>query len=91
MGPLSVITLGFAPNKHAYITTTASAVFYDVRTGYVYGAAETSAKTDHLASIWSKEQVVENSRLETEKIAFSQLVDELMLLWEDIVAEYKNG
>jgi hypothetical protein len=88
VGPLGVITLGFLPNKNAYVTTTASAVLYDVRTGYVYGLTEATSTTSHLASTWSKQQAVDNARLETEKQAFSSLVDNFCNLWPEIVKQY---
>jgi len=91
IGPLAVITLGFLPNKKAYITTTASAVLYDVRTGYVYGQTEATQTTDHLASTWSKEKVIDNARLETEKEAFSQLIDQFCQLWPNILKEYAGA
>jgi len=88
IGPLAVVTLGFLPNKKAYVTTTASGVLFDVRTGYVYGVAEASHSTSHIASTWSREQAIDNARLETEKEAFSELVDELCQLWPGVVKEY---
>jgi hypothetical protein len=38
--PISVITLGLAPTQATQVTTTASAVLFDTRNGYVYGLAE---------------------------------------------------
>ena len=43
-GPLAAISLGVVPDRDAYITSTASALFIDVRTGFVYGVAEATAK-----------------------------------------------
>jgi hypothetical protein len=91
IGPLSVISLGFAPNKEAHVTTTASAAFYDVRTGYVYGTAEATHTTSHLANTWNKEQAVDNARLRTEKAAFSKLADNLASTWKGIANEYSRG
>jgi hypothetical protein len=88
LGPLTVVTLGFLPNKTAYVTTTASAVLYDVRTGHVYGLAEASHTASHLASTWSEEQAIDNARLETEKEAFSKLIDEFVQTWDGVLKEY---
>jgi hypothetical protein len=41
--PLSILSLGLVPDRDAYVTSTASAVFTDVRTGYTYGTAEATA------------------------------------------------
>jgi hypothetical protein len=91
IGPLAVITLGFLPSKRAYVTTTASSVLYDVRTGHVYGLAEATHKTDHIATTWSKPQVIENARLDTELEAFSRLVDQFCRTWPDILKEYADN
>lgn len=52
IGPLGVITLGFLPNQEARVRTTASAVVFDVRTGYVYGLTEATAFESQMASAW---------------------------------------
>lgn len=91
LGPLTVITLGFLPNKKAFVTTTASAVLYDVRTGHVYGLAEASDTTSHIASTWSTEQVVDNARVETEKTAFTRLVNAFTETWDGVLKEYAGG
>ena len=90
LGPLSLISLGFLPNKEANVTTTASGVVYDVRTGYIYGMIEQTHKTTQLASIWSTTQAIDNSRLETEKGAFNRLVNEFPDVWDGILKEYKK-
>lgn len=87
VGPLEVIALGFLPNKKAFVTTTASLVLYNVRTGYIYGLAEATHKTEHRASTWSERGTIENARLETEEMAFNKLVDEFCLLWLGVIEE----
>jgi hypothetical protein len=89
-GPLTAITLGFLPNKEAWVTTTASCVLYDVRTGYIYGLSEASHTSSHIASTWSKSQAIDNARLETEKKAFSKLIDQFTATWNGILKEYKK-
>jgi len=87
-GPLSVITLGLAPDRRAIVTTTASAALYDVRTGYVYGVAEATHTTDHLANTWSEVRVVDDARQETEREAFVRLLDEFSKTWSAVVEQY---
>lgn len=88
LGPLTIITLGFLPNKRAYVTTTASAVLYDVRTGHIYGLAEATCRTSHLAGTWSRQKVIDNARLDTERGAFAKLIDEFAATWAAVLKEY---
>ncbi len=48
--PLAAISLGLIPDRDAYITSTASALFIDVRTGFVYGLAEATARASGLTN-----------------------------------------
>lgn len=88
IGPLALISLGFLPNKNAHVTTTASAAFFDVRTGFIYGALESTATEEQRATFWSSEEAVENARLKTESAAFHKLVGELDGLWGGIIKEH---
>lgn len=85
LGPLSVVSLGLIPNKKAHVTTTASAVLVDVRSGFVYGVAESTASDDQRATIWSTHQAIERARKETEKESFISLVGEVERLWHGIL------
>lgn len=87
-GPLQVISLGFLPNKKAYVTTTASAVLFGVRTGYVYGLVEVSHTTSVIANTWSTDEAVENTRIETETKAFGKLIDMFAETWNEVLKEY---
>lgn len=88
IGPLGVITLGTMPNQEAQITSTASAAVFDVRTGYTYGIAESTAKEKQLASIWATAKAIDESRIKAEKKAFKQLLDDFPLAWKGIVEQY---
>jgi len=88
LGPFSVITLGFLPNKEAIVTATASAVFYDVRTGFVYGLAESTAREQQRANVWTTQSAIDNSRLAAEKKAFEQLLDELSKTWKGVTEQH---
>lgn len=90
LGPLSLITLGFLPNKEALITTTASAALMDVRSGFLYGVAEATAKESQIASFWSSKQAVESSRLRAETAAFEKLVGEVEKLWLHVLTENRR-
>lgn len=72
------------------MTTTASAVLFDVRTGYVYGMVEQTHKTSHIATTWSTTQAIDNARLETEKESFNKLINAFPDVWLGILKEYKK-
>lgn len=85
---LGIITLGLFPNEMKRVTSTASAVFVDTRTGYVYGLCEATAKTDRLHNAWTSAEALENARLAAERDAFAKLADEMGKTWMQIAAEY---
>ena len=91
LGPLAVVSLGFIKNKNAKVATTASAVIFDVRTEFVYGAAEFTASEDQQATIWSSGAVIESARISTEQQAFNGLIDEIEKLWKGITNEYATS
>lgn len=84
--PLSVVTLGLSPNQVAHVTCTASAVLLDTRNGYVYGIAEASEHQDQLASAWTSEAAVDQTRKRVEGKAFSKLTTQLEQTWTGVVA-----
>jgi hypothetical protein len=88
IGPLGVITLGFLPNHEARITTTASAVLFDVRTAYVYGLVEATEYEEQMASAWTADEAVEEARKRAERRAFEKMLDEFTLTWKGTVEEY---
>ncbi|MBX3387720.1 MAG: hypothetical protein KF768_14215 [Phycisphaeraceae bacterium] len=63
IGPLQLVSLGFFPNKKAVVTSTCSAAFIDVRTGYLYGVAEATAKEAQRSDLWSTREALEAARL----------------------------
>jgi len=88
IGPLGIISLGFLPNREARITTTASAVLFDVRTAYVYGLVEATEYEKQMASTWTAYEAVEDARKKAERKAFEKLLDEFPLVWKKIVEKY---
>jgi hypothetical protein len=85
IGPLALISLGFLPNKKARVTATASAVMFDVRTGFVYGVAESTAMEEQRATFWSSSDAVDNARKKAESGAFQKLVDEIASFWDEVL------
>lgn len=86
--PLSVLSLGILPDRDAYITATASAIFMYVRTGYIYGLAEATAKASGLTNAWSSSDTIDKKRLEAEKESFSLLIAEVEKTWAGIANQY---
>ena len=76
VGPLQTIALGFLPTREAQVSTTASAALFDVRTGFLYGVAEATAREEQRASMWSTESAVDSARERTETESFKLLVTE---------------
>lgn len=91
VGPLTVLSLGLLRDRETRVDTTASAVFIDVRTGFVYGVAEASASDSRSTNVWNSSAAVDQSRLKTERDAFEGLVEQLELAWQGIVAEHERA
>lgn len=85
---MNVVALGFLPNKEVEVTTTASAAIFDVRTEFLYGLAEASARDSEYASVWGSGDAVDDLRLATEREAFKALVPEIEKTWVRIVAQH---
>jgi hypothetical protein len=90
IGPLQLVSLGFFPNKKAVVTSTCSAAFIDVRTGYVYGVAEATAREEQRSDLWSTQEALERARMRAEREAFVSLLGELEKSWASIYAEYSG-
>jgi len=91
MGPLALVSLGFLPNKKARVNATASAALIDVRTGFVYGVAESTATEEQRSSVWSTESAIDNSRLKAERGAFQGLLGEYDKLWRGVVRDHAEA
>jgi hypothetical protein len=63
---------------------------FDVRTGYVYGLAELTAKESQYANLWTSQSAVDNTRLRAERKAFEQLLDEFEKTWKGVVQKQAN-
>ncbi len=85
-GPVSLITLGFAPVEKASAVTTVSAVLMDTRNGYIYGTAEATKTSDHHTTSWTTDSAIDSARQETEKEAFAALVGEFEKTWKQVAS-----
>ncbi|BFM10071.1 hypothetical protein R50072_02240 [Simiduia litorea] len=86
--PLNVISLGFLNNKEVSVSTTVSVAFFDVRTEYLFGLAEATAKESKHSSVWSTEDAVDDMRVATEVAAFQKLLPEIEKTWQGILGQY---
>lgn len=91
IGPLNMIALGAIPNKEARVSSTASAVILDVRTGFVYGVAESTVDINKFTTPWSSRDAMENARVNAEAQAMEKLVGELEKTWKGIVEEHEKA
>lgn len=87
VGPLTLLTLGLAPTRQAVVSTTASIAFFDVRTGFCFGAAEGSAADDQVANAWTSSQAVDDARKRAERLAFERMLVEAGRAWEGIARQ----
>jgi hypothetical protein len=88
-GPLAVISLGAVPDRDAHITSTASALFTDVRTGFIYGVAESTTKVSGLTNAWGSRSTIDRKRIEAEQEAFDKLVTQASVTWKGIAERYR--
>lgn len=88
-GPQASIKLGSGLDASAYVASTATAVFTDVRTGFVYGEAKATAKLADLGKAWSSTQLLDQQRLEAERQAFKLLSAEAEKAWGGISQRYR--
>jgi hypothetical protein len=89
-GPLTAISLGVVPDRDAYITSTASALFIDVRTGFIYGVAEFTAKASGLTNVWSSRSTIDRKRVEAEQQAFNGLMNQAAETWRGIADQFQS-
>ncbi len=86
-GPLSAISLGMIPDRDAYVTATASAILVDVRSGFVYGVAEATAKKSGLTNVWESSSTIDRKRIQAEEESFGQLLEQISKTWTGVVKQ----
>ncbi|MCC5807570.1 MAG: hypothetical protein JJU00_14700 [Opitutales bacterium] len=86
--PLTAITLGLSPSRRITATTTASALILDTRTGFIYGALESTASERKASSSWGTRESADKARMATERDAFAGVVSGFVDLWPRIVERH---
>lgn len=87
--PASKIPLDLGAKADAAIAVAASAVFIDVRSGFVYGLVEASAQAADLAAAWASPAAIDQKRLSIERQAIAQLLLKAEATWADIASRYR--
>ena len=67
IGPSTLISLGIFRDRKAHIASTVAGVLIDVRTGFIYGTAESTALHAQATSVWNKEGIIDKARLDAER------------------------
>jgi len=83
--PLSVVTLGLAPDQKVHVSSTASAALLDTRNGYVYGVCEATDQNTGITIAWQTDQAVDYSRQKAESAAFKKMCGEVQGMWAKVL------
>ena len=86
--PLTMITLGFSPTRKLSVSTTASALLLDTRTGFIYSTYEATKKADTLATSWNTRDSADQVRRDNEREAFGMLLGQVEKTWPKLVEQY---
>ena len=88
--PLTVISLGFLPTRKIAVTTTASGLLVDTRTGYIYSTYESTKKSDTQASAWGSQDAADAARRDNEHAAFGDMVDAIARSWPRLLDRHAH-
>ena len=88
--PLTAISLGFLPTRKIAVSTTASALLVDTRTGYVYSTYESTKRSDTRASVWASEDAADQARRDNERAAFADMVESVAGSWPRLLDRYAH-
>jgi hypothetical protein len=86
--PLTVITLGLSPTRKLSVSTTASALLLDTRTGFIYSTYEATKRADTLATSWNTRDSADQVRRDNEREAFGLLIAQVEKTWPRLVDQY---
>jgi hypothetical protein len=86
-GPLMVVTLGIFPGRSAKVSTTASGVLLDTRTGYIYATATGHSNQSQLANAWTSSDAADDARRRAEHEALGDMLTSLEQTWPRLVMD----
>lgn len=87
--PLTVATLGLAPNHTHKTTTVATLMVRDARTGYIYGVMEERADSGGLTAGIDVENATHRGKRRSREKAMEQLMEKLPAFWGGVLAKGK--
>ena len=90
IAPLTVATLGLAPNKTYKVSSSASAILMDTRTGYIYGALEQGDTRNGLTMTWGSDTTIDSVRRQAERAAYEKLLASFDPFWKRLYARYNR-
>ncbi len=82
--PLTAVSLGIFSTRKFRVTSTASALLIDTRTGYVYGAIEEQSADSGIASAWGEAEHIDKVRRLTEREALDKLFESFRGIWRTV-------
>ena len=86
--PLTAISLGLLPNNQFKITSTASALLMDTKTGFIYGALEENDLRSGLTVPILSTSALEGTRKKAERAAFEKMTASFEPFWARIYNRY---
>jgi len=86
--PNQDITLGVLPGREAHVTSTASGVFIDTNSGFVYGLASGNGAERALMTQWTQPSAADDTRLKAERTAFTQMMQDATAKWKRIAKQF---
>lgn len=89
-GPLMVVTLGIFPGRTAKVSTTASGLLLDTRTGYIYATATGHSNQSQLANAWTSSDAADDARRRAEHEALGDMLTSVEQTWPRLVMDSPN-
>ena len=85
--PLTVATLGLAPNHTHKTTTVATLMVRDARTGYIYGVMEERASSGGLTAGMDWSNAAQRAQRSSRAEAMDKLMEKLPAFWGGVLAK----
>jgi len=87
--PVTIATLGLAPDKTITVGVTATCALIDVRTGHVLGRARAKRESTELSTDWHHLDATSAALDHAEDESLERLMDQFELCWRDVLQQWK--